>query len=234
MKPFLYSKTTKQECEKLFNQVWRGRGRRSNSMHSYKDEKIMEYLAGIAIMHEVDSGEFFNCIVEAWNHEEADCKQLVVICRKRTRNSGIFLFTNGRKILAQFPIPITILQGKNQLERYMKTISVKNSSVKNFKGVKPTIGDLKVGMKRINLKARVLELPEPKMVYTRYGTTAFVSNALVKDETGSIRMSLWNQQIHSISEGDEINIKNCRVIFFSGKPQLNLGRSGSLSIACEG
>jgi len=216
----------------MYNQVWRGRGRRSNGMHSYKDGRILEYLARIAVIHKVDSTEFFNCIVGAWNREEAECNQLVIACRKRTRNSGIFLFTNGRKIVAQFPIPISILQGKNQLERYRKTISVKTSSVKNLNVVNPKIEDLKVGMKRINLKVKVLELPEPKMVYTRYGTTAFVSNALVKDETGSIRMSLWNQQIRSISEGDEINIKNCRVSCFSGKPQLNLGRSGSLSVAC--
>ena len=217
----------------MFNQVWRGRGRRSNSVYSYKDERILEYLARIAVMHKVDSSEFFNCILEAWSREEAECKQLVIACRKRTRNSGIFLFTNGHKIVAQFPIPISILQGKNQLERYRKTISVK-TSVKNLNGVNPRIEDLKVGMKRINLKAKVLELPEPKMVYTRYGSTAFVSNALVKDETGSIRMSLWNQQIHSVSEGDEINIKNCRVTWFSGEKQLNLGRSGSLSVACAG
>jgi replication factor A1 len=203
-------------------------------VYSYKDERILEYLARIAVIHKVDSIEFFNCIVEAWNHEEAECKKLVIACRKRMRNSGIFLFTNERKIVAQLSIPITILKGKNQLERYRKTISVKTSSVKNLNGVNPRIEDLKVGMKRINLKAKVLELPEPKMVYTRYGTTAFVSNALVKDETGSIRMSLWNQQIRSVSEGDEINIKNCRVTWFSGEKQLNLGRSGSLSVAYAG
>jgi len=218
----------------LPKQVLRGGSRRSSSTQSYKDGRILEYLAKIAVMHKLDSNEFLNCILEAWNHEEAKCNQLVIACRKRMRNSGIFLFTNGRKIVAQFPIPISILQGKNQLERYRKALSVKTSSVKNSREINSKIGDLKVGMKRINLKAKVLELPEPKMVYTKYGTTAFVSNALVRDETGSIRMSLWNQQIHNVSEGDEINIKNCRVTWFSGEKQLNLGRSGSLSVACAG
>jgi len=214
----------------MAKQIWRGRGRRSNSMHPYKDGRILEYLARIALMHKVDSSEFFNYIVEAWNQEESECKQLAIRCRERTKNSAIFLFTNGRKVIAQFPIPLIILQGKNQLESYTKTISAKTSSVKNFKGVTPKIGDLKAGMKRIDLKAEVLKLSEPKMVYTRYGTTAYVSNALIKDETGSMRMSLWNQQINMVHKGDVINIKNGNVSWFSGERQLNLGRNGSLSV----
>ena len=155
---------------------------------------------------------------------------MAIRCRGRSKNSAIFLFTNGRKVVAQFPIPLIILQGKNQLESYTKTISAKTSSVKNFKGVTPKIGDLKAGMKRIDLKAEVLKLSEPKMVYTRYGTTAYVSNALIKDETGSMRMSLWNQQINMVHKGDVINIKNGNVSWFSGERQLNLGRNGSLSV----
>jgi len=214
----------------MAKQIWRGRGRRSNSMHSYKDGRILEYLARIALVHKVDSSEFFNCILEAWNQEESECKQLAIRCRERTKNSAIFLFTNGRKVVAQFPIPLIILQGKNQLESYTKTISAKSSSVKNFKGENSKIGDLKAGMKKIDLKAEVLKLSEPKMVYTRYGTTAYVSNALIKDETGSMRMSLWNQQINMVHKGDVINIKNGNVSWFSGERQLNLGRNGSLSV----
>jgi replication factor A1 len=180
-------------------------------------------------MHKVGSSEFFNCIVEAWNQEESEREHLVVICREKTKNSAIFLFTNGRKVLAQFPIPITILQGKNQLESYTKTISAITSSAK-FKVANPKIVDLKAGMKRIDLKAEVLKLSEPKMVYTRFGTTAYVSNALIKDETGSMKMNLWNQQISSVHQGDIINIKDGKVTWFRGERQLMLGRNGSVSV----
>ena len=214
----------------MAKQIWRGRGRPLNSMHSYKDGRILEYLARIAMLHKVDSSEFFNCIVEAWNHEGSDCKQLAIKCRKRTKNSAIFLFTNGRKVVAQFPISITILQGKNQLESYTETILARTSSVKNFEGVTSKIGDLKVGMKKVNLKAEVLEIPESRTVYTRYGTTACISNALIRDETGSMKMSLWNQQINTVHKGDVIDVKNGTVAWFSGEKQLRLGRSGSLSV----
>jgi len=218
----------------MARQIWRGRGRPLNSTPSYKDGRILENLARIAMLHKVDSSEFFNRIVEAWNHDGSECEQLVIECRKRTRNSAIFLFTNGRtrarKVVAQFPISITTLQGKNQLESYTKAILARISSVKNFEGVTSKIGDLKVGMKKVSLKAEVLEIPKSKIVYTRYGTTACVSNALIKDETGSMKMSLWNQQINTVHKGDVIDVKNGKVTWFSGERQLRLGRSGSLCV----
>ena len=199
-------------------------------MHPYKEGRILENLAGIAMLHKVDSNEFFDRIVEAWNHDGSECGQLTVKCRKRTRNSAIFLFTNGREVVAQFPISNAILQGKNQLESYTETILARTSSVENFEGVTSKIGDLKVGMKRVSLKAEMLEIPKSKIVYTRYGTTACISNALIRDETGSMKMSLWNQQIDMVHKGDVVDVKNGEVAWFSGEMQLRLGRSGSLSV----
>lgn len=211
-------------------QIWRGRGRRSNGMHSYKNGRILEYLARIAMMHKIDSNEFFNCVIEAWNNEESKCKQLAIRCCSRTKNSAIFLFSDGQKVVAQFSIPITILQGKNQLEGYAKVISAKTSSVKNLKGVNLKIRDLKAGMKGIDLKAEVLNISKPKMIYTRHGTNAYLSNVLIRDETGSIKLSLWNQQINVVHEGDTIHIKNGIVSWFRGEQQLKLGRNGSLNV----
>jgi replication factor A1 len=210
--------------------IWRIRGRPLKGMYSCKDGRVLENLARIAVLYKVDAGEFFSRIVEAWNHEGSECEQVIIECRERMKNSAIFLFTTDRKVLAQFPISITILQGKNQLESYSKTILAGISSVKNFVGVNSKIGDLKVGMKKVSLKAEVLEIPKSEIVYTRYGTTACISNALIRDETGSMKMSLWNQQINTVHKGDVIDVKNGTVAWFSGERQLRLGRSGSLSV----
>jgi replication factor A1 len=227
-------KKTEWKSSYMSKQIWKGRGRPLNSMPSYKDGRILENLARIAMRHKVDSSEFFNRIIEAWNHEGSECAELTIKCRKRTKNSAIFLFTNDRKrtrnVIAQFPISIAILQGQNQLKSYTETILARTSSVKNFEGVTSKIGDLKVGMKKVSLKAEVLEIPESKIVYTRYGTTACISNALIKDETGSMKMSLWNHQISMVHEGDVIDVKNGEVTLFSSERQLRLGRSGSLSV----
>jgi replication factor A1 len=218
------------ETSQMVKQIWRGRGRPLNNMPSCKDGRVLENLARIAMLHKVDPSKFFNCIVEAWNHDGSECAQLAIECRKRTKHSAIFLFTNNRKIVAQFPISIAILRGKDQLESYTKIIPAETSSIKNFEGAYSKIGDLKVGMKKVSLKAKVLEIPKSRIVQTRYGTAAFVSNAHIKDETGSMKMSLWNQQIDTVHKGDVIDVKNGKVTWFSGERQLRLGKSGSLSI----
>jgi replication factor A1 len=91
------------------------------------------------------------------------------------------------------------------------------------------IRDLRAGMTQINLKARVVEIPKPKLVYTRFGNYANVANALIADETGSIKLCLWNEQIDSIAEGDTIHLQNARMSAFKGEKQLNIGKKGTLN-----
>jgi replication factor A1 len=92
------------------------------------------------------------------------------------------------------------------------------------------IKDLRVGMKRINIKARVLEVSQPRVVATRFGLYANVTNVLVTDETGTIQLPLWNKQTDEISAGDLIQVENANVIVFRGVRQLRVGRSGKVSV----
>jgi replication factor A1 len=208
---------------------WGGLGRtRSRGRSASKHRKTLGYLAIIAVKHSIDARDFFNCIVEAWKHQETKCKQVNVRCRERTKDSAIFLFTAGHEVLAQFPIRTEILQGKNELESYVDMVNIRAPPVE--RAAKPKIKDLKAGMKKVNLKARVLEIPEPNRVYTRYGTEAYVTNALVGDETGTIRMNLWNEQINMVSEGDLIKIENGAVANFRGELQLRIGKYGKITI----
>jgi replication factor A1 len=110
----------------------------------------------------------------------------------------------------------------------MRTIQAKKSHTRKI--LNPKIEDLRAGMKKIHLKAKVLEIPEPNIVYTRLGSSASVSNILVSDETGTIRMSLWNRQINSISKGDIIELENGKVASYRGQLQLRIGRKGSLNV----
>jgi len=210
---------------------WRGLGRTTRDRgrgSASKRQKILKYLAIIAVKHNVDAYELLNCIGEAWSQEESKCEQVTVRCRERTEDSAIFLFTTRHEVLAQFPIPTEILQGKDELEDYMGAVSAKALLAK--KVANPKIRDLKAGMKKASLKARVLEIPEPNRVYTRHGTEAYVTNALIGDETGTIRMNLWNRQINMVSQGDLIKIENGTVAGFRGERQLRIGKHGKITV----
>jgi replication factor A1 len=207
---------------------WRGGGRLPKSMHSHKDERILDYLAVMAVKYKIDSNKFFNCIVEAWNKGESGCGQVKVRCRKRMRDSAIFIFTVGCEVLAQFPISTKILNGKNDLKNYVDTVCIKAPQVEEAANLK--IKDLQAGMKKVSLKARVLKVPERNMVFTRFGAEAYVANVLIGDETGRIRIALWNLQIDKVSEGDLIMIENCRVASFRGERQLRIGKHGKITV----
>jgi len=92
------------------------------------------------------------------------------------------------------------------------------------------IRELRIGMKRVSLKAEVVEIAKPTFVVTRFGNCASVANALISDETGKIKLCLWNEQINSISVGDTVQVENARISAFRGERQLRLGKNGGLHI----
>jgi len=212
------------------SKVWTTRGRPPGRLHSYSDIRLLEYLAGISVKHEIDSGKFFSSFLDAFQHEEATCGELSIECRGKTRDHAIFLITDTHKVVAQFPIPVHILAKANPLKEFAYRSSLMGNLAQEAKSHHYRIKDLRVGMKRIKLKARVLEVSQPRVVATRFGFCANVTNLVVADGTGSIQLPLWNKQIDGISAGDLIQVENASVIVFRGVPQLKVGRSGKVSV----
>ena len=208
----------------------RERGRPRGKYRSLADLRRLQYLALISMKYGTDSEKLFNSFVKAWKHQESTCKSLLIECRKKTRDNAVFLITKGFKVVAQFPIPKYILEETNPLKDFASTRTSRRTIPKRIKIEHPRIVDLTFGMNRINLKARVIEIPKPKSVFTRFGNFATVTNAKVTDETGIIQLPLWNQQIATVSVGDTIQVENARVVTFRGERQLRVGRGGQLSV----
>jgi len=207
---------------------WRGRPR--GKYRSLADLRILESLALISMKYGISSDDFFDGFVEAWKHQKSTCESLLIECRKRTRNYAVFLITNSCKVVAQFPIPKRILEETSPLKEFAHAKASRRTILKGAKMKHLRIGDLKSGMNRINLKARVLEIPKPRSVITRFGGFATVTNASIADETGIIQLPLWNKQIKAVSVGDFIRVENARVVTFRGERQLRVSRGGQLSV----
>jgi ssDNA-binding replication factor A large subunit len=93
------------------------------------------------------------------------------------------------------------------------------------------IRDVRSGMNHVNLKAKILAVAKPRRVVTRYGNYADVAKALIADETGTIKLCLWNEQTSAVSVGDTVEIGNARASMFKGERQLTLGMKGLLNRA---
>jgi len=208
----------------------RGRGRPRGKYRSSADFRLLEYLSFISMKYGIDSEKFFDSFVEAWKHQKSKCKSLLIECRKKTRDHAVFLITNGLRVIAQFSIPKHILEETSPLKELPSTRALRRRIAKRIKVKHPRIGDLKSGMKRIDLRARILEIPRPRNVITKFGNFATVTNASIADETGSIQLPLWNNQIDTFSVGDTIHVENARVVTFRGERQLRVGRGGQLSV----
>jgi hypothetical protein len=214
--------------------IWAGRGR-PRGRHRARDIRILEYLVELATKHEINTTEFFNAIVHAWKDGKAMCKGLAIQCRIRKRDCAIFLITEDCTVIAQFPIQENILKETNPLEGfdYVQERVKHATKMKERKSLEShhiQIGNLKPGMKRISLKARVIEISKPKSVLTRFFDYVVFANATLADETGKINLALWNGRINMVSINDMVQIENANVIMFRGEKQLRTGRTGRLKV----
>ena len=194
---------------------------------------VGEYLALLSIKYEVDPDTLFYALISAGENSESTCGDLSIRCRSKMQDKTVLLITKGPKVVAQFPIPKSfLLERSNPIRNFRKTEMLRRYLNKKNKG-SFHIRDLRNGMKQVNLKAKVLEVAKPVLVFTRFGNYASVANALLTDETGTIKLCLWNQQMSSIFVGATVKIENARVSTFRGEKQLRIGKNGTLSIVKE-
>lgn len=95
------------------------------------------------------------------------------------------------------------------------------------------IKDLELRQGNVDLTAEVVEIGEVRE-FNKFGKPGRVATAKVKDETGEINMTLWNEDIDKVKVGDTIQIKNGFVNEWQGTPQLTTGRMGSLEVVESG
>ncbi len=192
---------------------------------------VGEYLAFLSTKFDIDPDHFFQALISAEKANQAKCGELSITCRSRTQEKAIMLILKGQKVVAQFPVPQEFFaEQKNPIRAFRKTILTGRTTAINAENAPALrIKDLRTGMKQINLKAKIVEIPKPKMVFTRFGNYASVVNVLIADETGQIKLCLWNEQINSISIGDTVQIENARMSTFRGEKQLRIGKKGTLN-----
>jgi hypothetical protein len=193
---------------------------------------MSEYLARLSSRYNVFTGEFIQALLLSRENQKANCENLSIECRKKTKTQNTFLIKHGSDVVAQFQVATEVLQEAENSPFSFKHFPDKTRmpNVKKSETAQSyCIRDLRAGMSHVNLKAKVLEITTPKTVNTRYGTIATLAKALIDDETGKIQLCLWNDQAETVSAGDTIVIENARASMFGGKTQLSIGTKGKLS-----
>jgi replication factor A1 len=95
------------------------------------------------------------------------------------------------------------------------------------------IEELTPNSKSVNTTVRVVSKGEVRNVTGRDYNIRRVADALVGDETGCLYLTLWENKIDEISEGNTIRITNGYINLFRGNMRLNVGKYGSMEIMEE-
>jgi replication factor A1 len=195
-------------------------------------KSVGEYLAFLSVKYEVDPEEFLYALRLAEEHRKSRCDKLSIQCRGKIKSNFIFLIKRESEVVGQFPISEEFLFNEsNHLRNFMDTKEIRSYIArKDRTATANSIRDLQNGMRHVNLKAKILEVAEPKHVFTRYGNHASVAKASIADESGTIKLCLWNGQIGSVSAGDTVQIEGARVSAFRGEKQMSLEKNGTLNV----
>jgi len=91
------------------------------------------------------------------------------------------------------------------------------------------ISELKPRMGNIEIEVEVVSVSEPRQ-FEKYGKSGQVATAKVKDDSGQIDLSLWNNQCEEVVPGDKIKISNGYVSEWQSNLQLTAGKFGTLTV----
>jgi hypothetical protein len=199
---------------------------------NHKEPIIIEHLAFLSVKHNVYLSELYRALVSARGIGKSTCEDLTIEYRGTTNDQAIFLITKTNIVIAQFRVAEDFLLRKNiSFESWLDTDKIRRQVAKKNLSLDLTlIQNLRHGMKKINLKAEVLEIKEPQIVNTPYGNRVKVTDVWIADETGKVKLCLWGEQANFAVVGDMVQIKGAAVRTFKGEKLLSLGRYGTLSI----
>jgi replication factor A1 len=98
-----------------------------------------------------------------------------------------------------------------------------------IKGEKMDISELNAGQGKIEVEGKITDKGDIRE-FEKFGKAGRVCNATLKDSTGEIKLSLWNEQIDNVNVGDRVKISNGYVSEFKGEKQLSTGKFGQLEV----
>ena len=93
------------------------------------------------------------------------------------------------------------------------------------------ICDIKAGDSEINIEAEVIEKSYAREVRSKFGyRPLMVADATLKDDTGKITLTLWNEQVSQVMVGDKVKIENGYAKSYRNVLQLSTGKYGKMTV----
>jgi len=91
-----------------------------------------------------------------------------------------------------------------------------------LKDVNPNTGN-------VDVVVDVVSKDEPR-TFEKFGKSGRVCNATIRDSSGQLKLTLWNDDIDQVRVGDKIHIQNGWCSEYKGEKQLSTGKFGKIEI----
>lgn len=92
------------------------------------------------------------------------------------------------------------------------------------------VSELTPQSKNVNVLVKIVSIGEPKEIPSRFGgEPKRVAEAMAGDETATIILSLWQDQIGLVQENDVVQIENGYISLVRGHMRLNVGKHGKMT-----
>jgi replication factor A1 len=91
------------------------------------------------------------------------------------------------------------------------------------------ISELKAGMRNLSVTGKIDSVGEPRTVNLKAGGTTTVADAIISDESGSIKLALWGDDINKVRPGDKVSIENGYINTFKGENSISVGKFGKMT-----
>jgi replication factor A1 len=207
---------------------------------NFRKPVLGEHLAFLSVKYGVYLAELFEAVVSARKTGEANCETLKIEYRGSVAGEAIILITQESRVVVQFRVAEELLVRKDiNFESWMDTDQIRKQIARQdtehiSKGEPRPIQNLRHGMKKVNVEGRITEAAKATLVHTQYGNNVMLTNTWIEDQTGKIKLCLWNEQADSVKVGDDVQIRDGSVTTFRGERQLRLGRKGTINIMQAG
>ncbi len=83
-------------------------------------------------------------------------------------------------------------------------------------------------MRNVSVVGKIESVGQPRTVNLKSGGTSTVADAVISDESGSIKLSLWGDDISKVQAGDKVSVENGYINTFKGENSLSVGKFGKL------
>ena len=91
------------------------------------------------------------------------------------------------------------------------------------------VSELTPGTGNVDVTGEIVEIETPRE-FMKNGRKLLVADATLRDDSGTISLVLWNDDIDKVQAGNNVHVTNGYVNVWKDVPQLTLGKFGKVEV----